>query len=236
MIEQVCSLTIECQAYQFVPGTSISKEFVSKLWTILPRISVLLLWSGGHPSKDLRLRQVTLSFCLPARNLSQRIFEHVLPCRRISQPSLREAFPTLVIFLLLQQKFRDSKMSLLCIGNNFVRFAFTLSKSQVYMIKKWCWFVKINDFHKFLSHGSHISAYEQIDIPNSVLFAIQAPTGLPRTVFPGVLKQSQSALFCSITHITMCIFTCMMNIRYQSIQAFVTGFGPFCNRSCKFVH
>ena len=25
-----------------------------------------------------------------------------------------------------------------------------------------------------------------------------------------------------------------MNVRYQSIPAFVTGFGPFCNRSCKF--
>ena len=53
----------------------------------------------------------------------------------------------------------------------------------------------------------------------------------------GVLKQSQPALFCSITHITILfVFTCVMNVRYQSIQAFVTGFGPFCNRSCKFVH
>ena len=31
------------------------------------------------------------------------------------------------------------------------------------------------------------------------------------------------------------VFTCVMDVRYQSIQAFVTGFGPFCNRSCKFV-
>ena len=28
-------------------------------------------------------------------------------------------------------------------------------------------------------------------------------------------------------------FTCVMNGRYQSIQAFVTSFGPFCNRSRK---
>ena len=41
----------------------------------------------------------------------------------------------------------------------------------------------------------------------------------------------------SITHITILfVFTCVMNVRYQSIQAFVTGFGPFCNRSRKFVH
>ena len=53
----------------------------------------------------------------------------------------------------------------------------------------------------------------------------------------GVLKQSQSVVFCSITHMTILfLFTCVMNVRYQSIQAFVTGFGSFRNRSCKFVH
>ena len=52
-----------------------------------------------------------------------------------------------------------------------------------------------------------------------------------------VLKQSQPALFCSITHITILLkFTCMMSIWNQSIQAFVTSSGPFRNRSCKFVH
>ena len=53
----------------------------------------------------------------------------------------------------------------------------------------------------------------------------------------GVLKQSQPALFCSITHMAiLVVLTCVMNVRYQSIQAFVTSFGPFCNRSCKFIH
>ena len=53
----------------------------------------------------------------------------------------------------------------------------------------------------------------------------------------GVLKQSQSALFCSITHTTkLFIITCVMNVRYQSIQAFVTCCGPFRTWSCKFVH
>ena len=48
-----------------------------------------------------------------------------------------------------------------------------------------------------------------------------------------VLKQSQSALFDSITHMTILfLFTSMMNLWCQSIQAFVTGFGPFCNRLC----
>ena len=52
-----------------------------------------------------------------------------------------------------------------------------------------------------------------------------------------VLKQSQSALFCSITHMTILfVFTCMMNVRNQSIQAFATSLGPFCDGSCEFVH
>ena len=43
-----------------------------------------------------------------------------------------------------------------------------------------------------------------------------------------VLKKSQSALFGSITHMTiLSVFTCMMNISNQSIHAFVTRFGPF---------
>ena len=52
-----------------------------------------------------------------------------------------------------------------------------------------------------------------------------------------VWKQSQSASLSSITLMTiLSIFTCVMNIWNQSIQAFVTGFGSFRNRSCKFIH
>ena len=41
-----------------------------------------------------------------------------------------------------------------------------------------------------------------------------------------VLKQSQSALLSGISHMTILfVFTCMMNIRNQSIQALVTSFG-----------
>ena len=45
-----------------------------------------------------------------------------------------------------------------------------------------------------------------------------------------VLKESQSALFGSITHVTILpVFTSTMNVGNQSIQAFVTRFGPFCD-------
>ena len=43
----------------------------------------------------------------------------------------------------------------------------------------------------------------------------------------GVLKQSQSALFCGVSLMTILfVFTCVMNVRYQSTPAFVTDFGP----------
>ena len=42
------------------------------------------------------------------------------------------------------------------VKNNFIRFAFTLSASRFFVNKKWCWFSKINVFHQFLPHGSHI--------------------------------------------------------------------------------
>ena len=52
-----------------------------------------------------------------------------------------------------------------------------------------------------------------------------------------VLKQPKSALLCCVSHTTiLSVFTCVMNIRHQSIQAFVTRFRPFCQSTCKLVH
>ena len=52
-----------------------------------------------------------------------------------------------------------------------------------------------------------------------------------------VLKQSQSALFGSISHMTILfVFTRMMIIWNQSIQAFVTSFSPFCYGSCELIY
>ena len=86
--------------------------------------------------------------------------------------------------------------------NVFVRFTFTLSASQICMIETWCWFVKINKFHEFLPHWSHILFFqpfwchpripirtilvfdEQIGIRNSVLFPIQVPIEPPQSVSP----------------------------------------------------
>ena len=52
-----------------------------------------------------------------------------------------------------------------------------------------------------------------------------------------ILKQSQSAFFGTVTHMTkLFVFTNMMNIWNQSIQAFVTGLGPFCDGSCELMY
>ena len=52
-----------------------------------------------------------------------------------------------------------------------------------------------------------------------------------------VFKQSQFALFGSISHMTILfVCTCMMKIWNQSNQTIVTGLGPFCDWLCKFIY
>ena len=52
-----------------------------------------------------------------------------------------------------------------------------------------------------------------------------------------VLNQSQPALLCSVSHMTILFeFTRVVHVRYQSIQAFVTCFCLFRYRTSKFVH
>ena len=53
----------------------------------------------------------------------------------------------------------------------------------------------------------------------------------------GVLKQSKSALLCCVSHMAiLSVFTCVMNVRDQTRQTFVTSFSPFRYRTSKFVH
>ena len=49
---QACWLTNEYQVYQCVPKTDISEQFESIHLTILPRISILLLWCDGHQDME----------------------------------------------------------------------------------------------------------------------------------------------------------------------------------------
>ena len=87
----------------------------------------------------------------------------------------------------------------------------------------------------FVSYTSNLSEqWMTSQIPQSATRSRIWISKISRNI--GVLKQSQSALCCSVTNITILfVLTCVMNGRYQPIQAFATDFGPFCNRPCKFV-
>ena len=100
LILQACWLTIECQVVQFVPNTSISRQFASKLLSILQLIRVLHAWIDDLPGKDLKLCRVAPLSCLPIHRIAQRIFENVPPCRKTSLLCAREVFPIPVIFPL----------------------------------------------------------------------------------------------------------------------------------------
>ena len=105
LLLQVCWPTTKCQVFQFVPTASMSIQIESKLVIILQLIQGLPVWIDDHPSKDLKLCVTAALSCLPARSIVHRIYEHVLPCRRPTQPFLREVFHTLVTFQLLLQKY-----------------------------------------------------------------------------------------------------------------------------------
>ena len=136
LIEQVCSLTKECQVYQVVPNTSISRQFVSILLTIL-------FWNGDRTGDFVWLLCLFLcQFTISLNSMLSMSFHVVGPrhclCVRIFPPcpSRVSWFEPFSVFL----------------NNVLVRFTITLSASPIYEIKKWSWFVKIHNFHQFLPH------------------------------------------------------------------------------------
>ena len=103
LIVQVCSLTVEYRVVQYVPSFSISEQFESIRLTILPRISLLLLWSDGRLGMELILCRVVESFCLPTHSIVPHVSWHDLPCYRTTKRY--SYFPGMVIFRLLLRKF-----------------------------------------------------------------------------------------------------------------------------------
>ena len=88
---------------------------------------------------------------------------------------------------------------------------------------------------KFVSYTSNLS--EQMTSKNAQCSSRSGFWILKISRKIGDLKQSQSALFCSITHIAkLFVLTCMMNVWNQSIQTFVPSFGPLCDGLSKFIH
>ena len=96
-------LTIKYRVVQYVPNISISEQFESTLLTILPLISILLLWNDGHQCMALILCRVVESSYLPTHNIFPHISWYDLPCHRTTKRN--EDFPSMVIFQLLLRKF-----------------------------------------------------------------------------------------------------------------------------------
>ena len=121
------------------PYTSIWGQSGSKLWTILQLILTLPSWSYGRPSMELRLRKTDqFFFSSPVRNICPRIFLH----NHIKWPR--------------DWLFFARSCSHPSINNVCVSFAFTLSASQIHVVKEWCWFSKINQLHIFHPHVTQI--------------------------------------------------------------------------------
>ena len=71
---QACSLNTRCQVVQFVPNTSISRQFASKLLKILQQIQVPPVCIDDDPNKDAKLFKDPLRSCLPVHSVVRRIF------------------------------------------------------------------------------------------------------------------------------------------------------------------
>ena len=98
-----------------------------------PTSSFLKLWTSKQEVETLYncsvlfIRQHTIYF--------NALFVHDLPYRRTTRQFLREVSPTKAIFQLLQQRFVIRTFLYSSITVSFA-FAFTLSASQIYVVKK----------------------------------------------------------------------------------------------------
>ena len=110
--EQVCSLTIKYQVYQFELTTGISEQFERILLIILQQRLFLLLWIDGRRYMELRLCVVVESFCLQVRNMLPRISSHDLPFRRTVRKCMRQVSRSKVVFSVAPAGILDSNKSL----------------------------------------------------------------------------------------------------------------------------
>ena len=181
----------------------------------LPRLDMWDRFLSSNCVKWTCCSEKLLHFFLLARKISQRIFEHVLPCRRTTRLFLREFFfPTWWLFSCSSRN-TCLKHVCKCFNNDFIRFAFTLSTSRNFRDQEMMWVHQDQRFPSFYSTWEPCSAFsshskchpqrptgiilvldEQQDIPNSVFFPIQVPIEFLHTVFPiGGLQVGDRAHF-----------------------------------------
>ena len=130
--------TQECQVYQCVPSTGISRRFESRLWALLPPCPILLPFRTDGP-QDMVWRHYTIARLLFAN--SQYRSTHFFACPSMSldhEVTFAPFFSDSSNFSVVPAKIRDSNISSVFVSHSCVGFTFALSASQVHVIKKRC--------------------------------------------------------------------------------------------------
>ena len=87
--------------------------------------------------------QPLCTFICQVTRSSNALFRVTFPCRRTTRQFFREVSPALAFFSCSSRNSWFEHVPLV-VNNILVGFAFTLSTSQVHVVKKWRWFSKID--------------------------------------------------------------------------------------------
>ena len=169
--DQVCSKTIKYRIYRYEPR----KDIFHNLWANCGQFSnwsnfFFFLLTGGHPCMALRLCVIVELFYSPVRNIFPRISLHDLTCMSQDHEETDSAsgFSLCPLFLVI---FNSPSRSpwyehiLVIIHNIFANLAFSLSATQINMVKQWCWFSQINVFQENLPSRFYVCSLAcQFDI------------------------------------------------------------------------
>ena len=135
--------------------------------------------------------------CLPVHSVAQRVFEHVLPCRRTKRMPLCEVFHTQLIFQLLQQKYEiQTSNKTVCIHAGCIP---SVHGQEMMWIRQYPHFSSFStwpysaSFHPFWCHPHLFTEItlvfdERPYIPSSVLSPTQVLIRFLRNVFPTAIR------------------------------------------------
>ena len=142
--------------YQCVPNTSISGQFERMILTILQQITILLLRIDGHQGMELWLCKIVKSFYLQIGNIFPHISVHDLSYHRTLRRCLRQVSQNKVAFLLLLQRFWIRTYHQKNVHRIFAGLTFSLSTTQINMVKELWWFSQIHFFHRYFPHWVNV--------------------------------------------------------------------------------
>ena len=147
----VCLRTIECRVHQFVQNRGISGRVRAHFLQFSNRFQFFIF-------EDMIIQAWNRDFILLLNVFMRRFTKSVHAFLRMTFHAVRPSdgfrdrlFPTRWLFSCSSG---DSWFEHLFVflNDTFIRFAFTLIVSQVHVVKKWCRFSQVNQFHQFLRH------------------------------------------------------------------------------------